>query len=107
MDDSDNVIIMVHKPGSNKSYFARPNTGCNNWFVNPMKNIRCNHSEIRKYFAKKLQALVADERRCYPNHNIKFNSKCDVESEYISDSANNYQGHKISDIYNVYKALKG
>ena len=66
MDDSDNVIIMVHKPGSNKSYFARPNTGCNNWFVNPMKNIRCNHSEIRKYFAKKLQALVADERRCYP-----------------------------------------
>ena len=105
MDDSDNVIIMVHKPGSNKSYFARPNTGFDNWFVNPMKNIRCNHSEIRKYFANKLHALVTDERKNYPSHNIKFNANCDIESEYFWDSTNR-KSHKISDIYNVYKALK-
>jgi len=113
MDDSDNVIIMVHKPGSKgkygstSGYFARENSNCNNWFVNPFKNIKCSHSLIREFFAKKLQALVADERKSYPSHNIKFNANCDVESEYISDSSDGYKGHKISDIYNAYKTLKG
>ena len=104
MDENDNVFIVIYKPGSNKEYCCRDNNIVNNWFVRWDK-MNCDRSKIRNYFVKKIQQLVSDERKSYPNRNIKFSSNCNTKSNYFWNGATN-ENHTISDIYNTYKTLK-
>jgi hypothetical protein len=61
---------------------------------------------IKKYFAKKIQAVVRQEAKDYPEAGIKFTAKCDASLDYMYDYDNHDNKIRACDAYKVYKALK-
>jgi len=61
---------------------------------------------IKDYFAKKIQAVVRQESKDYPDAGIKCTAKCDVELDYMSDYDNYDNKIRACDAHKVYKALK-
>ena len=60
---------------------------------------------IKDYFAKKIQAVVRENAKDYPERGIKCTANCDVALDYMSDYENDDE-ILACDAHRVYKALK-
>lgn len=96
---NDSVCIVISK----ESYKGRGSWGYTNGFL---YDLRMDVSRIKDYFAKKIQAVVRQEAKDYPDAGIKCTAKCDVELDYMSDYDNYNNKIRACDAHKVYKALK-
>ena len=107
-DDSDNVYIVIHKPGNDCSYF-HPNTSWTNYFV-CSNRLASDPQKIKEWFADKIRKIVNEERKDYEwAKDCKFKADNSKELNYMSsyDKEDNYRPMTVSEAYSVYKALKG
>ena len=96
----DGQVCFVINKGSN-SY--RGKHGCGyNYFVNPCK-MNMNENKIKTWFADKIKAIVNENKKDYPNKEIKFNAKCDKSLDYMYYTNRDIL---VSEAYSVYKHLK-
>ena len=98
-----NVCLVI-----SKEYNKRYGSGCNAWgYTNGfLYDLRMDVDRIKDYFAKKIQAVVRQEAKDYPDAGIKCTAKCDVELDYMSDYDNYDNKIRACDAHKVYKALK-
>ena len=98
------VCVVIYKPGSSKRFsYGRVNDCCTNWFTRWDK-LNSDPTKIKKWFARKIKAIVNENAKDYPNLGIKFSQKCDVALDYMSNS--NGINHKVCEAYNAYKILR-
>lgn len=62
--------------------------------------------QIKNYFARKIQAVVRENAKDYPEAGIKCTAKCEVALDYMSDYDNYDNEIRACDAHKVYKALK-
>ncbi len=62
---------------------------------------------IKDYFAKKIQAVVRQEAKDYPNRGIRCSAKCETALDYMSDYDNYENKIRACDAHKVVTALKG
>ena len=93
-----NVCIVINKDNYKHNHYA-------NGF---RFDLNMDSIKIRNYFAKKIQAVVRENARDYPNSGIKCSSKCEAILDYMHDYDSGIT-HTIRacDAYRVYKELKG
>ena len=98
-----NVCIVI-----SKEYSKRYGSGHNAWgYTNGfIYDLRMDVDRIKDYFAKKIQAVVRQEAKDYPDAGIKCTTKCEVALDYMSDYDNRDNEIRACDAHRVYKALK-
>lgn len=96
---NDSVCIVISK----ESY-----KGYGSWsYTNGFRfDLSMDSARIKDYFAKKIQAVVRENAKDYPNRGIKCTAKCEVALDYMSDYDNYDNEIRACDAHKVYKALK-
>lgn len=98
-----NVCLVISKECSKRYGTGRNAWGYQNGFV---YDFALDPMRIKEYFAKKIQAVVRENAKDYPNRGIKCNAKCEVELDYMGCYDKSNTPIKASDAHRVYKALK-
>jgi len=98
-----NVCIVISKEYSKLYGSGRNARGCLNGFV---YDLAMDPTRIKDYFAKKIQAVVRENAKDWPEAGIKFTAKCDASLDYMRDYDNHDNKIRACDAYKVYKALK-
>lgn len=98
-----NVCLVISKEYSKCYGSGRNAWGYTNGFI---YDLRMDVSRIKDYFAKKIQAVVRQEAKDYPDAGIKCTAKCEVTLDYMSDYDNHDNKIRACDAHKVYKTLK-
>lgn len=69
-------------------------------------DLAMNPELIKKYFARKIQAVVRENAKDYPDAGIRCTAKCTAELDYMSDYDNYDNKIRACDAHKVVKALK-
>ena len=98
-----NVCLVI-----SKEYNKHHGSGKNAWVYRNgfIYDLAMDPVRIKDYFAKKIQAVVRQEAKDYPNRGIKCTAKCEVALDYMSDYDNYDNKISACDAHKVYKALK-
>lgn len=94
MNDDESVDIVIDERWTNGR----------SGYCNKFKGM--SPADIKDWFAKKAKAVVNNEAKDCPNRNLKFNKKNNEVLDYMSDHLNPDGRIKVSDVYEVYKALR-
>ena len=98
-----NVCLVISKEYGKYYGSGRNAWGYQNGFV---YDFALDPVQIKDFFAKKVQAVVRQESKDYPDAGIKCTAKCNVALDYMSDYDNHDNEILASDAHRVYKALK-
>ncbi len=96
-----NVCIVI-----SKEYSKRYGSGRRGYMNGFVYDLAMDPTRIKDYFAKKIQAVVRQEAKDYPDADIKFTAKCDADLDYMDDYDNHDNKIRACDAHKVYKALK-
>ena len=98
-----NVCLVISKEYVKRYGSGNNPRGYTNGFFYDLK---MNVDRIKDYFAKKIQAVVRENAKDYPNRGIKCTAKCEAALDYMSDYDNWENAIRACDAHKVYKALK-
>lgn len=94
-----NVCLVI----SNDTYKGRGQYCYTNGFFH---DLAMDPDRIKKYFARKIQAVVRQNAKDYPDAGIRCTAKCEVALDYMSDYDNYDNEIRACDAHKVVKALK-
>lgn len=94
-----NVCIVI----SNDIYKGHGQYRYTNGFFH---DLAMDPDRIKKYFARKIKAVVRENAKDYPDAGIRCTAKCEVALDYMSDYDNDENEIRACDAHKVVKALK-